>query len=247
MNAIAIIQARMQSTRLPGKVLADVVGHPMLARVVERTARARLLSGVIVATTDAPADEPIVGLCRERCYLHFRGSQEDVLDRYYRAACEAMADPVVRITSDCPLIDPQLVDLTIQEFLARDVDFAANRLPPPWHRTYPKGLDVEVCRFDALERAWREANQRHQREHVMPYLYEQAGRFKTFILQHAPDYGAMRWSVDTVEDLCLVRRVYQHFKAGDTFGWLDVVDLMQNDSSLTQINTGVKQKDLLEP
>ena len=168
----------MGATRLPGKVLHDIAGQPMLVRVVERTRRASLLDGFVVATTTEIQDDALYELCRERGYPCYRGEQQDVLDRYYQAARQTGADVIVRITADCPVIDPLLINETVQlvtghySLVTDHFDFAANRLPPPWGRTYPIGLDVEACTFAALERAWQEATEPYQREHVMPYLYE---------------------------------------------------------------------------
>ncbi len=261
-RTVAIIQARTGSIRLPNKVLCDLIGQPVLVRVVERTRRATLVDETVVATTLEAADEAIEALCRQRGYSCFRGSLYDVLDRYYRAAKQFAADVVVRITADCPLIDPDVIDETILKFCRRRVDFAANRLPPPWHRTYPIGLDVEVCTFAALERAWREATQPFQREHVMPYLYEGAPEtntvstkdvlvqsprgFRILVVHHDPDYGALRWAVDTPEDLEAMRQVYAHFGGRDDFSWKDVLQLYQQRPELSQINAGVKHKSLYD-
>jgi spore coat polysaccharide biosynthesis protein SpsF len=185
-DVYAIIQARMAASRLPGKVLLEIAGKPMLAWVVERTARAQTLSGVLVATTRDPSDDTVDSFCRAKGYWVERGSDHDVLDRYYQAAKQARADVIVRVTADCPFIDPGLIDEAVKLMLgesthsskqrkaAQGFDFVANRLPPPWGRTYPIGLDVEVFGFDLLGRAWREAVPRHQREHVAPYFYEDA-------------------------------------------------------------------------
>lgn len=261
----AIVQARMASSRLPGKVLLDISGQPMLGRVVERARRARSLEGVLVATTLDASDDPVAAFCRERGYPCFRGSAFDVLDRYYQAARALGAGIVVRLTADCPLIDPGLIDATVSALWGEAgggrgpagagnsppqgsqggdpaFDFAANRLPPPWKRTYPIGLDVEVCTFQALERAWKEAAEPHQREHVMPYLYEREGRFRVRVLDHHPDYGSLRWTVDTAEDLELLRRIYAAFGGRDDFTWLEVLALFERNPELAQINAGVPHK-----
>jgi spore coat polysaccharide biosynthesis protein SpsF len=265
---IAIIQARMGSSRLPGKVLLDIGGEPMLVRVVERVHRAAALSGVLVATTDDPSDDPVVKLCQERGYTCYRGSVNDVLDRYYHASHIQNTDVVVRITADCPVIDPVLIDRTVEAFLGKTesqdevlsrrstsltqtaaagpYDFAANRLPPPFHRTYPIGLDVEVCSAAALDFAWEHAQEKHQREHVMPYLYETAGRFNVLLVNHETDLGSLRWTVDTSEDLELLRRIYAHFGNRDDFSWLDVLDLWRKNPELFEINAGVRHKTLRE-
>jgi len=261
-RTLAIIQARMGATRLPGKVLLDIGGQPMLVRVVERVRRAARLDGVVVATTTQVQDDPVAELCRGRGYACSRGSLQDVLDRYYQAARSARATEVVRITADCPAMDPQLIDLTVDEFRRAGADFAADRLPPPWSRTYPIGLDVEVCSFTALERAWKEAGQPFQREHVMPYFYEgipaEALRstknalavsprgFRVLLVNHDPDYGALRWTVDTAPDLELLRQVYARFDNRDTFSWTDVLALFEREPELAGINASIPQKSGLE-
>jgi spore coat polysaccharide biosynthesis protein SpsF len=254
----AIIQARYASSRLPGKVLLGIAGEPMLVRVVERARRARTLHEVLVATSEDPADDAIAELCAGRGYPCYRGSLHDVLDRFYGAASTAGAAVIVRLTADCPLIDPEVIDQVVTAFLGEKVngelytdhssrfagpwDFAANRLPPPWHRTWPIGLDVEVCAFQALERAWREGDQPHHREHVMPYLYEQEGRFRVLLVDHDPDYGSLRWTVDTPEDLEVVRRIYAYFGGRGDFSWKEILALYEAEPDLVNINAQVKPK-----
>lgn len=242
LNIVALIQARMTSTRLPGKVMQEISGEPMIWRVVERVRRARALTNTVVVTSVDPSDDPLAQFCAERGIPVFRGSLQDVLDRYIQAARAQAADVVVRITADCPVIDPGEIDHTVNEFLRSGVDFAANRLPPPLGRTYPIGLDTEVCSMAALERAWQEADQKYQREHVMPYLYEVAGRFKVLRVDHDPNYGALRWTVDTPADLEFIRQVYARFNGRTDFTWLEILDLMQREPELAQINAGVGQK-----
>src|ERR1700690_2813489 len=169
-RVVTIIQARMGSSRLPGKVLMDIVGQPMLARVYIRCSRSRVVEQTLVATTTEAADDPIAEYCDFSGIPFARGSQFDVLDRYYQAALQAKADLVVRITADCPIIDPFLIDDVVKVVIREQFDFACKRLPPPWGRTYPIGLDTEVVSFQNLERAWREANEPQEREHVMPFF-----------------------------------------------------------------------------
>jgi spore coat polysaccharide biosynthesis protein SpsF len=241
----AIVQARFAASRLPGKVLLDIAGQPMLVQVVERTRRAKRLNGVVVATSTDPADDAVAMLCAERGYLCYRGSLHDVLDRFYGAACMVRADVIARITADCPVMDPEVIDETLGAFLDATgdrPDFAATRLPPPWHRTYPIGLDVEVCSFQALERAWKEGDQPHHREHVMPYLYEQAGRFRVRVLDLDSDYGSLRWTVDTPEDLALVREIYARLGGRNDFSWREVLALFQQEPELARMNIQVKAK-----
>ena len=245
-SAIAIIQARMGSSRLPGKVLADIGGQPMLTRVVVRVRRARLLEKVIVATTTDQRDDPIEAFCLSGGLPYFRGDPYDVLDRYYQAAILFEADPIVRITADCPLIDPIEIDRTVQAFFENNVDFAANRLPPPWKRTTPIGMDTEVVRFEALARAWREADAKYAREHVMPYLYEEDGRFQTLLVQHEPDLGHLRLTVDTPQDLDLIREIYASFGNRDDFTLSDILRLLGQKPGLLAINADVTHKSYQE-
>ena len=240
MKVVAIIQARMGSTRLPGKVLLDLAGKPMLARVVERTRQAQMLDEVVVATTVQPADEAIARLCTDRGWLCFRGSEEDVLDRYYRAAITHRADVVVRITSDCPLIEPEIVDRLVCAFLdgQPEVDYACNTLPK---RTFPRGLDTEVMRFDALKHAWREDNNPAWREHVTLYIQRNPDLFCIHGIMNEVDHSHMRWTVDTPQDLAFVRRTYEHF-GHDRFSWREVLTVLEEHPEWLEINRHVQQK-----
>ncbi len=255
---VAIIQGRMSASRFPGKVLQDLAGRPMLARVFERVCRAATLDHVLVATTRDMADDPVFAFCQAQGYPVFRGEVFDVLDRFYQAARYTQADVIVRITADCPVIDPALIDLVVEEYLRAAPDFAANRLPPPWKRTFPIGLDVEACSFVALERAWQEADQKYQREHVMPYFYEgilldafsMTGNslvvsprgFRVLLVNHARNLGALRWTVDTPEDLALMQAVYNRFSGRDDFAWTDVLDLFAQEPDLAKLNAAVQHK-----
>jgi len=231
----------MGSTRLPGKVLMDIGGRTTLTRVVRRLSRATLINEVIVATSDVPADDPIVRECERLDIPCFRGSESDVLDRYYWTAKNFDADAVVRITSDCPLIDPQLVDETIQAFAAEEADYASNVIP----RTYPRGLDTEVFTTEALAWAWLEAREPHQREHVTPYFYEHPGTFKIASAAGDADFSHHRWTLDTPEDLELIRAICFRFDDRDDFSWRDVLDLMEREPELSQLNAHIVQKAVL--
>ena len=171
-QVVAIIQGRMSSSRLPGKILADIAGQPMLQRVFIRTSRAATVNETIFATTTDSSDDPVEEYCDFSGIPFTRGSLYDVLDRYYQTAKQAKADVVVRITADCPVIDPVLIDDVVNTLIDGEYDFVCNRLPPPWHRTYPIGLDVEACTFKVLAKAWKEAKEPQHREHAMPYFYE---------------------------------------------------------------------------
>jgi spore coat polysaccharide biosynthesis protein SpsF len=242
MRIVAIIQARMESTRLPGKVLEDLEGETVLARVVNRLRRARLIDELLVATTDRLADDAIVAECRSCSVPVCRGDQDDVLDRYFRAAQLAKAEIVVRITSDCPLIDPEITDETIAAFLEACPDYASNGLV----RTYPRGLDTEVMSVDALARAWREARKPYEREHVTPYIYEHPAEFRILSVTGDADYSRYRWTVDTPQDLEFVRAIYSRFRDNATFLWRDVLDLVDWEPGLIELNSSVMQKTLHE-
>lgn len=258
-RVIAIIQGRMSSSRLPGKILADIAGQPMLQRVFIRTSRSSTVTETIFATTIDPSDNPVAEYCDFSGIPFTRGNLYDVLDRYYQAAKEAKADVVVRVTADCPVIDPDLIDHAVNTLLDEEYDFVANRLPPPFPRTYPIGLDVEVCTFAAMETAWNGSTETFHREHVIPYLYEgvelstvsrqlsvgtSSRGFKIALLNHTSDFGDYRWTVDTPEDLEFIRQVYNHFDGRDGFTWQEVLDLVHSHPQLTQINAGVKHKTL---
>ena len=166
-------------------------------------------------------------------FLVYRGSEHDVLDRYYQTAKEYNADVIVRLTADCPVLDPGVIDRLVNEFIKADVDFAANRLPPPFKRTYPIGLDAEICTFSALEKAWHEAEAKHEREHVMPYFYEEPGRFNILQIDNDVDYGYLRWTVDTEEDLALVRKIFSAFDGRLDFGFSDILEPDQPASGIS--------------
>lgn len=264
-RTIAIIQARMKSSRLPDKVLLDIAGKPMLQHVIERTSRAKLVQQVVVATTTGMDEDPIADLCGSINVPCYRGSLQDVLDRYYQCAKSYSPDVVVRITADCPVIDPDLIDETIDVLTGLSDgngiwkpqgdpqlygkcttpgipwDYAATRLPPPWKRSYPIGLDVEAFTFSALDIAWHDAKEQHEREHVLPYLYEVENRFRCIIGAHQPDYGHHRWTVDTPADLEFIRQVFAHLQDRD-FGWKDILRLVEENPELSTINADVPHK-----
>jgi len=228
----------MGSGRLPGKVLMDLGGESVLARVVQRVRRAVLVQEVIVATSVSEKDDAVVAECRRMQVPCFRGSEHDVLDRYYKCAQSHAAGSVVRITADCPLIDPDLVDATIRTFLDEPCDYASNALVP----TYPKGLDVEIFTMTALARAWRAASQSYEREHVTPYLYEHPELFRLVSVTADADHSQYRWTLDTAEDLGLLRKIYASLGNRDDFGWREVLQLMRREPELAEINAHVPQK-----
>jgi spore coat polysaccharide biosynthesis protein SpsF len=240
MKIVCIVQARMGSSRLPGKVLMDLAGRPMIERVIARLHRSRTLSEVVVATTIEAADDVIWEKSIKQSWSCFRGSETDLLDRYYKAAFKYDADIVVRITSDCPMIDPLVVDRVVTFFLAHypELDYASNTIQP---RTFPLGLDTEVMSFQALERAWREDRNPEWREHSTPYIYKTPGAFRIKAFNDSVDRSFMRWTVDTAEDLAFVQKIFEHFKH-DEFSWTDVVSLLEIHPEWMEINRHVVQK-----
>ncbi len=223
-GVVAIVQARMTSTRLPGKVLADVCGAPLLQRIIERLRMCSLLDAIVIATTVNRDDNPVEALARRLGVDVYRGDEADVLGRVLAAAEQARADIVVRITADCPVIDPGIVDECIRLRSERGVDYASNVNV----RTYPDGLDTEVMRIDALRTAAREAHDPALREHVTPYIrgifpHLPSGNFSRADLKFCADLSHVRWTVDRQDDLDRVREIYATLDG--PFGWLDVLSL----------------------
>lgn len=242
MRVVAIVQARMGSSRLPGKVLMNVGGASTLSRVITRLSRARRVNQIVVATTTAPADDAIVAESERMGIKVFRGSEQDVLSRYFQAATLFCADVIVRVTSDCPLIDSGIVDEVVDTRASNDADLACNDLPP----SFPRGLDVEVFTAAAIERIHRIADQPYQREHVTPLFYERQDLFRIFSICAERDYSQHRWTLDTPEDLQLIRAIYSHFEGSDGFTWRDVMALVEKFPQLAAINAHVIQKPLRE-
>jgi len=229
---VAIIQARMGSSRLPGKSMADIEGRPMLWHVIQRVKRARLVDRVVVATSTEALDDAIENMCRENNVLCYRGREQDVLDRYYGAARAEKAGTVVRITADCPLIDPEVIDRVLRRFQQGDLDYVSNNMV----RSYPDGLDTEVCSFSALEKAWHEATRASEREHVTPYL--RSGKFRTANVESEMTalYQHYRWTVDEVEDLGFIRAVYRAMRGKEVFGMKEVLALLEQHPELEKMN-----------
>jgi spore coat polysaccharide biosynthesis protein SpsF len=239
-RVVAVIQARIGSTRLPGKVLLPLAGAPVLTRVVRRAARARSVDAVVVATTTQPPDMAIVDLARSEGWLVELGSEMDLLDRYVQAARAHRADVVIRITSDCPLIDPDVIDDTVHAFQAGNYDYASNTLEP---RTYPRGLDVEVITTSALERAWRDDTDPAWREHATPYLYRHPELFRLLRVPAPVDESRHRWTIDTPEDYDLISRIYEAF-GRDDFGWREALAVVEAHPGWIDINREIAQKDV---
>ena len=229
----------MTSTRLPGKILADIVGRPLLQYVVSRARQARMLDIVVVATTDRPSDDPTEQCCRGMDVPCFRGSETDVLDRYYRAAERFPADAIVRLTADCPLLDPRVIDKVVTFFHEGTYDYVCNTMPP----TYPDGLDTEVFRRESLNQAWREARLQSEREHVTPYIWKHSELFRLGNVANDTDHSKLRWTVDEPADLEFVRRVYAHFGTSTQFGMTEILDLLKARPEIQAVNAGFERNE----
>jgi len=239
---VCLVQARMGSSRLPEKVMKEICGQPMLSWVIDRARRSTLITTFAVATTTSSDDQDIADWCSTHHVACYRGAEYDVLDRFYRAASWLQADIVVRLTGDCPFMDASLIDQAIVRLQQNKLDFVANRLPPPFHRSFPIGLDVEVVRFPALQQAWQQADQPFEREHVMPYIYEEPGRFVIEVLHADQDQGAQRWTVDTPQDLDFIQAVAQEFGCRNDFSWKEVLCVLDAKPELMRINAAVQHK-----
>jgi spore coat polysaccharide biosynthesis protein SpsF len=223
----------MGSTRLPGKVLMPLGGATMLAHVVERTQRARELDGIVIATTRGAADDAIVDACNSLGVAVFRGDEQDVLTRYYQAALEHGADAVVRVTSDCPLIDPEVIDLHIEHLILRryEVDFVTNMV----QQSYPLGLAVEAMPMDVLARMYRLSTTPYLREHVTTLAYEEPDLFLIDHVLHPTNLSHLRWTVDTMRDMEFARAVFEHF-GHNRFTWHDVLRFVELHPELSNVN-----------
>lgn len=245
MKTIAIIQARTGSTRLPGKVLKLLAGKTVLSHVIERVKQSKQIDEIVIATTNLDSDEEIVKEAKLNNVGCFRGSEEDVLSRYYNSGLEFSGDIVVRITSDCPLIDPNVIDEIVEFYKENSYDIVSNASADPNQRTYPRGLDTEVFSFKSLENAFKNAREKYQREHVTPYIYEQSS--KKYYYKNYKDYSKYRWTLDTVEDLEFIEQVYSYlYKDRHDFYMEEIIKLMEKHNELENINKAVEQKKLNE-
>ncbi len=245
---VCIIQARMGSSRLPGKVMKKIKGKSILYYVLERVKQSRFIDQIVIATTTSKQDDVIVEEAERLNVEWFRGSEQDVLSRYYYAAKKFDADVVVRITSDCPLIDPQIIDSVIMNYLDNpEYSLVTNAGPDLEKRTFPRGLDTEVFSFEALEKSFDNATEKYQREHVTPFIYEKNNLSNIYFIEahgklRRPD---IRITVDTEKDFELISKIIRHFEKIH-FNAKDIINLLDNHPELFNINKDVKQKSLKE-
>lgn len=235
-----IVQARMGSTRLPGKILKPILNRPMLSFLIERLHFIHTPHSLIIATTTNPKDDLIESLAKQENTLTFRGSEEDVLDRYYQACCLYPAHTIVRITSDCPLIDPTIIDHALNQFQNAPLDYLSNTL----HRTFPRGMDIEIFTFEILKTAAKEASSASDREHVTPFLYRQPERFRLANFKHEPDLSKYRLTVDTSEDFLLISKIFEDlYPKNKKFTLNDIVRGFDRHPDWIKLNAHIKQKE----
>jgi spore coat polysaccharide biosynthesis protein SpsF (cytidylyltransferase family) len=235
---VAIIQARMGSERLPGKVMLDIEGQTMLARVVRRVQQAKSIDDVVVATTSSKQDDVVADEGTRLGVRVTRGSEEDVLDRFRQAATESGAATIVRVSADSPLVDPEVTDMVVDAYMSQDVDYASNKLGP----SFPLGLDVEAFSRDALEKTWKEASEPYERSHVTVRMYSSNTSMNLLPVTTTPDRHDWRWTVDTPEDLEFAREVFRRMGEGNDFSWQDVVTLIEENPEVAAINSHLKPK-----
>ena len=237
---LAILQARFSSRRLPGKVMMPILGKPMLQHEIERARRAKRVDFLVVATSDHPEDKAIEAACAQVHVPCFRGSLDDVLDRFYQAAKPYAPEHVVRITADCPLIDPGIMDRTIDYYLKGDFDYVSNAIEP----TFSDGLDTEIFRYRCLEDAWKEARLPSEREHVTPFFYQSKGRFKIGSYKSSRDLSALRWTVDELIDFQLVNDIFQAlYPKNQTFAATDILAWLESNPKYKTLNSGIRRNE----
>ncbi|ULT56476.1 glycosyltransferase family protein [Neobacillus drentensis] len=247
MKVVAIIQARMGSTRLPGKIMKKVLGKPLLEYQIEQVKRSRLIHQIVIATTTKEHEQPIIDLCTQLSVDYYRGSEDDVLSRYFETANHYKGEVIVRLTSDCPLLDPETIDKIISKYLENPnkYDYVSNTLD----RTYPRGFDVEVFSMGALEQAYNEAANAAEREHVTPYIYLHPNKFKAANVKHRNDLSSYRLTVDTEADLDVITLVITDLYSQNKtqFQLEDIIQLLQKNQEWALINAHIEQKKVIPP
>lgn len=237
----AVIQARMGSTRLPGKTMMTIEGEPLLGHLVKRIKAANYVNDIIIATTVNKRDDEIVEFAINNNLKFYRGSEDDVLDRFYNACLEFSVDTIVRVTPDCPLLDPRVVDIVISKYIEGNYDYVSNVIIP----TFPDGLDTEVFSFKSLKKAWYEAKLLSEREHVTAYIIKHPNKFRLFnVKKEGENLSWMRWTVDTQRDLEFIRAVFLTMKCRNgIFYSEDVIDALKNKPDLMKINAGISRNE----
>ena len=240
MKALAIVQARMGSTRLPAKVLADIGGLPILQLLLYRLRAVSNIDEIVVATTTNPEDDPLVEWLDKAGATYYRGSTIDVLGRFVEAAAGRNAEIIVRVTADDPLKDPGITSQLINILKTNpDLDYASNTIEPTW----PEGLDIEVMRHEALLRAHREANLKSDREHVTTYIWNHPNLFNLYSLKWERNLSTWRWTVDNPADLQLIRRIYNRFRDNPIVDYREIITWIESHPELLEINSGIARNE----
>ena len=235
----AIIQARMSSTRLPGKVLKEINGRAMISLMVERVQKAKSVNKVILVTSTDPSDDAVEALCRSENILYYRGSLDDVMDRYYQAAVRSRAKTVVRLTGDCPLIDPKMIDNMMEVYKTGKYDYVANTTPPDW--TVPEGMDVEIFSFKNLKKLWTETKKPSDREHVTFPFWNNPDLFSVYKYNLDRDLSKYRLTVDYPEDFEVINKVFNDlYSKKSVFSMDDIVDYLEKNPELYKMNQDIE-------
>lgn len=233
-----IIQARTGSRRFPRKVLAKIEKHSLIWHVINRAKNVKSVK-IILATTTKKEDKILLDIARDSKILSFAGDPDDVLKRYYDCAVLYDCDPIIRITADCPLIDPSIIQKMLKIFQSHAYDYVTNTLPS----SFPDGLDVEIFSFETLQRAYKKAKLKSEREHVTSYIRKNGNKFKIFNYESDVDLSCNRWTVDQMEDLRLVRKVYDKMRPKVIFGFQNVLKIISENPKISQINAGIKRNE----
>lgn len=241
MKVVAIIQARMGSNRLPGKILKEILDKPLLEYQIERVKQAKFIDEIVIATTTNKMEQPIIDFCKKLSILYYRGSEEDVLSRYYKSAIHYKANVIVRLTSDCPIIDPSVIDSILKHYKdnSNNYDYVSNTIK----RTYPRGYDTEVFPFQTLENAYLNSTSELEREHVTPYIYQHPGLFRIGQVLNDIDNSNYRFTVDTKEDFILIKKIITAlYMENNIFRNKDIMNLLEKHGDWEEINKDVIQK-----
>lgn len=247
MKVVCLVQARVGSTRLPGKILKEICGKTILHHEIDRLKKCKEIDEIVIATTDKEDDDKIVNEAKKLSVKYFRGSENDVLSRFYYAAKENNADIIVRVTSDCPCIDFEILDKMLiyfkDKYKEKQIDYLSNTI----NRTYPRGYDIEIFTFSALEKSYINAEKEYEREHVTPYIYDKTNNFLKLSFENKDDYSEYRVTLDTIEDFIVIKNIFENlYYKNPYFKLNDVVQYLNNNLHIVDINKHIEQKKLGE-
>ena len=247
MKVVCLVQARVGSTRLPGKILKEICGKTILHHEIDRLKKCKEIDEIVIATTDKEDDDKIVNEAKKLSVKYFRGSENDVLSRFYYSAKENNADIIVRVTSDCPCIDFEILDKMLiyfkDKYKEKQIDYLSNTI----NRTYHRGYDIEIFTFSALEKSYINAEKEYEREHVTPYIYDKTNNFLKLSFENKEDYSEYRVTLDTIEDFIVIKNIFENlYYKNPYFKLNDVVQYLNNNLHIVDINKHIEQKKLGE-